>query len=162
MGRRSAPTTISKRCGAATCPSRKRRRRCCNRPGPMRLYIVAVGRLRRGPPHELQALYAERILPAPTIIDVEEKRRLPPAELNTREAELHLRARPLGEHRSIGVVEVEYAGPRLAPHQEVSFEMAGRDLRAYVTGIRARPDRLPHVYVDEVRADAVLEAELAV
>jgi hypothetical protein len=76
--------------------------------------------------------------------------------------ELHLRARPLGEHRSIGVVEVEYAGPRLAPHQEVSFEMAGRDIRAYVTGIRARPDRLPHVYVDEVRADAVLEAELAV
>ena len=74
-------------------------------------------------------------------------------------AELHLRARPLGEHRSIGVVEVEYAGPRLAPHQEVSFEMAGRDIRAYVTGIRARPDRLPHVYVDEVRADAALEAE---
>jgi hypothetical protein len=75
--------------------------------------------------------------------------------------ELHLRTRPFGEHRSIGVVEVEFAGPRLAPHQEISFEMAGRDRRAHVTGIRARPDRLPHVYVDEVRADAVLDAELA-
>ncbi len=75
--------------------------------------------------------------------------------------ELHLRARSLGEHRSIGVVEVEYAGPRLAPHQEISFEMAGRDIRAHVTGIRARPDRLPHVYADEVRADAILDTELA-
>ena len=75
--------------------------------------------------------------------------------------ELHLRARSLGEHRSIGVVEVEYAGPRLAPHQEISFEMAGRDVRAHVTGIRARADRLPHVYADEVRADAILDAELA-
>lgn len=74
--------------------------------------------------------------------------------------ELHLRARSLGQHRSIGVVEIEHAGPRLAPHQEVSFERAGRDMRAHVTGIRARPDRLPHVYADEVRADAVLEDEV--
>ena len=75
--------------------------------------------------------------------------------------ELHLRARPLGEHRSVGVVEIEYAGPRLAPHQEVMFEMAGHDMRAQITGIRARPDRLPHVYADELRADAVLDVEVA-
>ncbi|MGD9615616.1 MAG: hypothetical protein AB7H90_09820 [Alphaproteobacteria bacterium] len=75
--------------------------------------------------------------------------------------ELYLRARPLGQHRNVGVVEIEYAGPRLAPHQEILFEMAGRDIRAHVTGIRARPDRLPHVYADEVRADAALESDIA-
>lgn len=75
--------------------------------------------------------------------------------------ELHLRAQPLGDHRSLGIVEIEHAGPRLAPHQQVSFEIAGRDRRAHVTGIRARPDRLPHVYADEIRADAAPEKELA-
>ena len=75
--------------------------------------------------------------------------------------ELHLRARPLGDHRSLGIVEIEHAGPRLAPHQEITCETAGRDIRARITGIRARPDRLPHVYADEVRADAILEAEAA-
>jgi allophanate hydrolase subunit 2 len=76
-------------------------------------------------------------------------------------AELHLRARPLGDHRSLGIVEITHAGPRLAPHQEVSFAMAGRNMRAHVTGIRARPDRLPHVYADEIRAVAALEEEVA-
>jgi 23S rRNA (pseudouridine1915-N3)-methyltransferase len=53
-----------------------------------------VGRHRRGPLFELQALYAGRILPPPTIIEIEEKRRLPAAELKTREAELILAALP--------------------------------------------------------------------
>jgi hypothetical protein len=75
--------------------------------------------------------------------------------------ELHLRARPLGQHRSIGVVEIEYAGPRLAPHQEVSFKTAVRDMRAHVTGIRARPDRLPYVYADKIQADAIFDEEVA-
>lgn len=74
-----------------------RPRRCyCNRRPPIRLYILAVGRLRRGPLYELQALYAARILPPPTIIEVEEKRRLPAAELKRREAELVLAALPSG------------------------------------------------------------------
>ncbi|MGE3942184.1 MAG: 23S rRNA (pseudouridine(1915)-N(3))-methyltransferase RlmH [Alphaproteobacteria bacterium] len=58
--------------------------------------MLAVGRLRRGPLHELQALYAGRILPPPTLVEVEEKRRLPAAELKTREAELLLAALPQG------------------------------------------------------------------
>ena len=65
-------------------------------PSPIRLYILAVGRLRRGPLHELQALYAGRILPSPTIIEVDEKRRLSPAELKLREADLILAALPQG------------------------------------------------------------------
>ena len=75
--------------------------------------------------------------------------------------ELHLRARPLGEHRSLGIVEIEYAGPRLAPHQEVSFEMPGRDIRAHITGIRARPDRLPMSVTMRSGPMPILEAEAA-
>jgi 23S rRNA (pseudouridine1915-N3)-methyltransferase len=75
------------------------------RPGPrppsdrgraIRLYLLAIGRLRRGPLHELQALYAGRLAPPVTIVELEEKRRLPPAELKLREAELILAARPAG------------------------------------------------------------------
>src|SRR5271170_7966317 len=97
FGRKSAPITISKRCGA------RRYRR--SRPGPrphsercpaIRLYLLAIGRLRRGPLYELQALYAGRLLPPPTIIELEEKRPLPPAALKLREAELILAARPAG------------------------------------------------------------------
>jgi 23S rRNA (pseudouridine1915-N3)-methyltransferase len=44
----------------------------------------------------LQALYAKRLVPPVTIIELEEKRRLPPAALKLREAELILAARPAG------------------------------------------------------------------
>jgi 23S rRNA (pseudouridine1915-N3)-methyltransferase len=52
--------------------------------------------LRRGPLFDLQALYAGRLVPPVTIIELEEKRPLPPAELKLREAELILAARPAG------------------------------------------------------------------
>ncbi len=52
--------------------------------------------MRRGPLHDLQALYAGRIVPPPTIVEIEEKRRLPPAALKAREAELILAALPAG------------------------------------------------------------------
>ena len=75
------------------------------RPGPrppsdrraaIRLYLLAIGRLRRGPLYDVQALYAGRLAPPVTIIELEEKRRLPPAALKLREAELILAARPAG------------------------------------------------------------------
>lgn len=53
---------------------------------------MAIGRLRNGPLRELQDLYASRILPAPTIIELELKQRLPPAIAKIREAELILQA----------------------------------------------------------------------
>ena len=55
-----------------------------------------VGRLRGGPFKELQALYAARIVPPPTIIEVEERRSLPAAPLRAREGELILGALPAG------------------------------------------------------------------
>src|SRR5204863_4300041 len=52
--------------------------------------------MRRGPLADLQALYAGRIVPPPVIVELEEKRRLPPAQLKAREAELILAALPAG------------------------------------------------------------------
>ena len=56
-------------------PSRQPR---CNRSAAIRLHLLAIGRLRRGPLYDLQALYAGRIVPPATIVELEEKRRLPP------------------------------------------------------------------------------------
>jgi 23S rRNA (pseudouridine1915-N3)-methyltransferase len=73
-----------------------RSRRPSNRRTAIRLYLLAIGRLRRGPLYEVQALYAGRLAPPVTIVELEEKRRLPPAALKLREAELILGARPAG------------------------------------------------------------------
>jgi 23S rRNA (pseudouridine1915-N3)-methyltransferase len=43
---------------------------------------------------ELQALYTGRLNPPPTIVELDEKRKLPPAQLQAREAELILAALP--------------------------------------------------------------------
>ena len=71
-------------------------RRPSERRSAIRLYLLAIGRLRRGPLYETQALYAARLSPPVTIVELEEKRPLPPAALKTREAELILAARPAG------------------------------------------------------------------
>jgi 23S rRNA (pseudouridine1915-N3)-methyltransferase len=60
----------------------------------MRIVILAIGKQRRGPLGDLQALYAGRLAPPPTIVELEEKRKLPPAQLQAREAELILAALP--------------------------------------------------------------------
>ncbi|HZK92502.1 MAG TPA: 23S rRNA (pseudouridine(1915)-N(3))-methyltransferase RlmH [Stellaceae bacterium] len=62
----------------------------------MRTVILAIGKQRRGPLGELQAEYAGRLRPAPAILEFEEKRKLPPAQLRAREAELILAAAPPG------------------------------------------------------------------
>ncbi|HVH80118.1 MAG TPA: 23S rRNA (pseudouridine(1915)-N(3))-methyltransferase RlmH [Stellaceae bacterium] len=62
----------------------------------MRIVILAIGKQRRGPLAELQALYAGRLSPPPVIVELEEKRKLPPAQLQAREAELILNALPEG------------------------------------------------------------------
>jgi hypothetical protein len=67
-------------------------------------------------------------------------------------ANLHFRSRPGDEHRCRGIIAVEHDRPALEPHQEVTYCIAGRKVRAHVTAIRACQDRLPHVYADEVSA----------
>ncbi|HML10050.1 MAG TPA: 23S rRNA (pseudouridine(1915)-N(3))-methyltransferase RlmH [Stellaceae bacterium] len=62
----------------------------------MRIVILAIGKQRRGALGDLQALYAGRLNPPPAIIELEEKRKLPPARLRAHEAELILAALPQG------------------------------------------------------------------
>ncbi len=62
----------------------------------MRLSVIAVGRLKTGPHAALVQYYAERLTSALTLREVEEKRKLPPAELVEREAALLLGAVPPG------------------------------------------------------------------
>jgi 23S rRNA (pseudouridine1915-N3)-methyltransferase len=71
-------------------------RRRGNRNPAIRIVILAIGRQRRGPLGDLQALYAGRLNPAPAIIELDERRKLPPAQLQAREAELILEALPSG------------------------------------------------------------------
>lgn len=52
--------------------------------------------MRNGPLRDLQALYAGRIVPPVTLIEVEEKRKLPGPALVAREAQLILAALPAG------------------------------------------------------------------
>ena len=67
-----------------------------NRRPAIRLHLLVVGRLRRGPLFDLQQLYAGRLVPPPAIVELEEKRPLPPPERRLREAQLILGALPAG------------------------------------------------------------------
>jgi 23S rRNA (pseudouridine1915-N3)-methyltransferase len=60
----------------------------------MRCHVIAVGRAKPGPMREVFELYAARLSPPLTLIEVEEKRALPEAQLREREAELLLAALP--------------------------------------------------------------------
>ena len=60
----------------------------------IRFRLLVIGRLRGGPLKELQDLYAGRIFPAVSIIELDERRHLPPATLRFKEGELLLGALP--------------------------------------------------------------------
>jgi 23S rRNA (pseudouridine1915-N3)-methyltransferase len=88
----------------------------------IRTLILAIGKQRRGPLAELQAEYAGRLKPAPAIIELEEKRKLPPAQLKAREAELILAAIP--------------PGARLVALDEKGAPWSSRDLAERLAGWR--------------------------
>lgn len=62
----------------------------------MRITIVAVGRIKSGPERSLAEHFQARITWPVEIREVEEKKKLPPAALQTREGELLLAACPPG------------------------------------------------------------------
>ena len=62
----------------------------------MRLHVVAVGRLKTGPHADLARHYADRLKWPLSIREVEERRKLSPAELMEREGALLLSAVPPG------------------------------------------------------------------
>ena len=59
-------------------------------------HLVAVGRMKAGPEKALFDLYVGRLSPKPVLIEVEEKRNLPPEKLKAREGELLLSHVPSG------------------------------------------------------------------
>lgn len=61
---------------------------------PIRLRLLAIGKLRNGPLAELQAFYAARIVPPVAIVELEVRQRLPASLHKTREAALILAALP--------------------------------------------------------------------
>jgi 23S rRNA (pseudouridine1915-N3)-methyltransferase len=67
----------------------------------MRLWVAAIGRMRPGPLLELQNEYAKRIGRDLVLKEVEERRKLAPAELRRRESELLLGAIPSGALRVV-------------------------------------------------------------
>lgn len=62
----------------------------------MRLWLLAVGKGRAGPHRDLYDFYAQRLRWPVTLVEVEEKRKLAPAALKDREAELLLGRLPAG------------------------------------------------------------------
>ena len=60
----------------------------------MQIEILAIGRARAGPERALYQSYADRIRWPLTLRELDEKRRLPPAELKAREGALLLDALP--------------------------------------------------------------------
>jgi 23S rRNA (pseudouridine1915-N3)-methyltransferase len=95
----------------------------CSREALIRLYILAIGRLRRGPFADLQTFYAGRIVPRATIVEFEEKRRLPPPQLKAREAELLLAAVPAGAR----IVALDETGAQWSSRELADRLSAWRD-----------------------------------
>ena len=62
----------------------------------MKLLIACIGRTARGPERDLYDHYANRIRWPLALRELEEKKKLPPAQLMTREGELLLQAAPAG------------------------------------------------------------------
>lgn len=68
--------------------------------------------------------------------------------------DLHLRSSLEDEHRNLGLVAIEHDGNRLAPHDDIACVSGDRVVRAHITSVSQQGDHLPHVYADEVSADA--------
>jgi 23S rRNA (pseudouridine1915-N3)-methyltransferase len=96
----------------------------------VKLLVAAVGRMRPGPLRELQDEYLKRLGPAVTLVEVEERRKLP--DLKRREAELVLAAVPAGlrlvalDERGTSLSSPDLA-KRLALWNEAAFVIGGAD-----------------------------------
>ena len=92
----------------------------------IRTVILAIGRQRRGPLGDLQSEYIKRLVPPPAIVELEEKRKLPPAQLKAREAELILAALPAGAR----LVALDERGQKWSSRELAERLAAWRDIGA--------------------------------
>jgi 23S rRNA (pseudouridine1915-N3)-methyltransferase len=79
----------------------------------MRIHVISVGRARGGPEQELFQAYVRRLKWPVALKEVEEKRKLPAAELKLRVGELLLAALP-GQAAGAVVVALDETGKRLS------------------------------------------------
>jgi 23S rRNA (pseudouridine1915-N3)-methyltransferase len=113
----------------------------------MRLTIVAVGRHKTGPLKALQEFYAERIRWPLTIREVEERRKLPPAELKAREGELILGALP----KDAGLIALDGRGKTLSSTDLANRLARWRDADASLAFVIGGSDGLADAVLDQAR-----------
>jgi 23S rRNA (pseudouridine1915-N3)-methyltransferase len=108
----------------------------------MRLAIVAVGRMRNAPERALYEHFAGRIRDGVTLVEVEERKKLPPAELVRAEAALIRAAIPAGAvtvalDRRGAPLSSEALAARLA-----QWRNSGRDVAFLIGGADGLDDTL--------------------
>lgn len=113
----------------------------------MRLTIVAVGRHKTGPLKALQEFYAERIRWPLTIREVEERRKLPPAELKAREGELILGALP----KDAELIALDGRGKTLSSADLADRLGRWRDADANLAFVIGGADGLADAVLDQAR-----------
>lgn len=113
----------------------------------MRLTIIAVGRHKTGPLKALQEFYAERIRWPLTIREIEERRKLPPAELKAREADLILGALP----KDAVLVALDARGKTLSSTDLAARFARWRDADASLAFVIGGADGLADSVVDKAK-----------
>lgn len=109
----------------------------------MRITIAAIGRAPRGPERDLYDHYAGRIRWPLALRELDEKRKLPPAQLMQREGELLLEAAPAGAvlvalDRRGRVLDSEAFAARLAQWRDTSVS----DLTFLIGGADGHTEQL--------------------
>ena len=141
----------------------------------MRLEILAIGRARAGPERTLYETYARRLTWPVALREIEEKRRLPPAELKTRECAMLREAIPRdavvvaldekGQSVSSGVFAERLGAWRDEASAAIAFLIGGAD--GLTDDIRDRADLLlafgrqtwPHMLVRAMLMEQIYRAQ---
>ena len=113
----------------------------------MRLTIIAVGRHKAGPHKALQEFYAERIRWPLTIREIEERRKLPPAELKARETELILGSLP----KDAELIALDARGKNLSSTDLADRLARWRDTDASLAFVIGGADGLANNIIDKAK-----------
>ncbi|MEK9752613.1 MAG: 23S rRNA (pseudouridine(1915)-N(3))-methyltransferase RlmH [Rhodospirillaceae bacterium] len=141
----------------------------------MKFAIVAVGRWKSSPERALFEHFVARLRPKPTLIEVEEKKKLAPAELKRREAELLLVGVPAGaklvaldgggKALSSQALAEKIGGWRDEGVREIAFLIGGADghgeavLRTADLKLSLGPQTWPHLMVRAMLAEQLYRTE---
>lgn len=115
----------------------------------MRILVAAIGRAKAGPHLELERFYAGRLAWKVTLLELEEKKRLPVPELREREGALLLERVPPGgamvalDERGVSMSSAKFAeklGAWERDGREIAFVIGGAD--GHAEAVRERADLL--------------------